>query len=140
MRWLLHDTDNFVGSDYDSFCALACGTFGILQCQPQLLSQVVHRRPLALPCAIGFEAERADAAAPRRDHAANRAEVGATGVLLVDLLQHVRRDADERAEGGRRLDAVLAAVPRRFEDARDLLEVVDEELLRLLAEFGALAC
>jgi hypothetical protein len=32
----------------------------------------------------------------------------------------------------RRADAVLPAVPRAAEDQRDLLEVVDEELLRLL--------
>src|SRR4030095_104822 len=55
-----------------------------------------------------------------------------------DLLDHVRRHADEGAKRRRRLDRVLAAVPRRFEDRRDLLEVVDEELLRFLAELFAL--
>src|SRR6185503_7626221 len=52
---------------------------------------------------------------------------------------HVGRNADEGAQRRRRLDAVLAAVPSRFEDARDLLEVVHEELLRLLAKLLALA-
>ena len=64
-------------------------------------------------------------------HAADGAEVGAVGVLLIEPPDDVGRDADERAQRRRRLDAVLAAVPRAAEHQRDLLEVVDEELLRV---------
>ena len=53
-------------------------------------------------------------------------------MLLIEPADDVRRDADERAQRRGRADAVLAAVPRAAEDERDLLEVVDEELLRLL--------
>ena len=108
--------------------------FGILQRQPQLLRERVDRRAASLPGAFGLEPQVADAAAPRRDDAADGAEVGAVGVLLVEPADDVRRDADERAQRRRRLDAVLAAVPRAAEDQRDLLEVVDEELLRLLVD------
>ena len=75
---------------------------GILQRQPQLLRQGIDRRSLPLPRAVGFEPQRSDPAAPRRNHAADRAVVGAIGVLLIDALDHVRRDADERAQRGRR--------------------------------------
>jgi hypothetical protein len=43
------------------------------------------------------------------------------------------------AQRGRRLDAVLPAVPCRAEHDRDLPEIVDEKLLRVLAELVALA-
>ena len=49
------------------------------------------------------------------------------------------RHADERAQRRRRLDAVLPPVPRRAEHQRDLLEVVDEEPLRLVVEVLRLA-
>jgi hypothetical protein len=136
---LLHGTDEFVGPDHKNRLALACGTFRILQRETEFLRQVVYRRSLPLPGTVGLEAQRADTPAPRRDDAANRAIVRTVGVMLIDLLDHVRRDADERAQRGGRLDAVLPAVPRRLEDACDLLEVVDEELLGFFSELFALA-
>src|SRR5439155_23871578 len=81
-----------------------------------------------------LEAQVADAAAPRRDDAADRAEVGAVRVLLVEAANHVGRDADEGAQRGGAADAVLAPVPRAAEDDRDLLEIVHEESLRLLVD------
>src|SRR5439155_21996194 len=81
---------------------------------------------------LGLEPQIADSAAPRRNHAADRAEIAAIGVLLIQAPDDVGRDANERSERRRAPDAVLAAVPRAAEDERDLLEVVDEELLRFL--------
>src|SRR4030095_15668158 len=65
---------------------LAGRALGILQGEPQLLGQVVDRRPLSLPGAVGLEAQRTDTAAPRRNDPADGAVVGAIGVMLVDLL------------------------------------------------------
>src|SRR5437867_11637145 len=101
--------------------------FRILQRQPELLRQRVHRRPAPLPGAVGLESEIADAAAPRRDDAADGPEVGAVGVLLIEATHDVRRDADESPQRRRRADAVFPAVPRSAKDQGDLLEVVDEE-------------
>ena len=56
----------------------------ILQREPQLLRQRIDGRAAALPGAFGLEPQVADAAAPRRDHAADGAEVGAIGVLLIE--------------------------------------------------------
>src|SRR5213075_636117 len=84
----------------------------------------------ALPGAFGLKAQIADAAAPRRDHAADGAEVRAVGMLLIETADNIGGDADERAQRRRRADAVLAAVPGAAEDERDLLEIVHEELLR----------
>src|ERR1700736_4137490 len=111
----------------------------ILQREPQLLRERIDRGPAALPRAFGLEPQVADAAAPRRDHAADGAEVGTIGVLLVETADDVRGDAHERAKRSRGLDAVLAPAPRRVEDERDLLEVIDEELLGVLVEIGGLA-
>src|SRR3954465_13118362 len=94
----------------------------------QLFRQRLDRRPSPLPRPFGLEAQIADAASPRSDHPADGAEVGAVGVLLIQPASDVWSDADERPQRGRRLDAVLAAVPGAVEDERDLLEVVDEEL------------
>src|SRR5437667_11282235 len=66
--------------------------------QPQFLRERIDRRARALPGAFGLESQVADAAAPRRDDAADRAEVGAVGVLLVETPDHVGRDANERAK------------------------------------------
>src|SRR4029077_300105 len=87
------------------------GSFRIHQRQPELLRQRIDRRARALPRAFGLEAEIADAAAPRRDDAADGAEVGSIGVLLIEAPDHLGRDADERPQRRRRADAVLAAVP-----------------------------
>src|SRR5450759_6034550 len=108
--------------------------FGVLQRQPQLLRQRIHRRPATLPGPFGLEPQVADAAAPRRDGTADGAEVGAVDMLLVQPADDVRRDAHEGAERVRALDAVLAAVPGGAEHLRDLLQVIHEELLRLFAE------
>src|SRR5205823_9831676 len=82
------------------------------------------------------ESQIADPAPPGRDDAADRAEIGALGVLLIEAAHDVGGHPDERAQGRRRLDAVLAAVPGAAEDERDLLEVVDEELLRLFVHIA----
>src|SRR5205085_11227089 len=103
--------------------------FGVLQREPELLGQRVDGRPGALPCAVGLEPQVADAAAPRRDDAADRTEVRSIDVLLIEPPRDVRRDADERAQRRGAADAVLASVPRAAEDERDLLEVIHEELL-----------
>src|SRR5476649_470060 len=112
--------------------------FWIHEREPQFLRQRVDRRPRALPGAFGLEPQVADAAAPRRDDAADRAEVRPIRVLLIEPLDHFGRDAHERAQRGGGADAVLPAVPRAAEHERDLLEVVDEELLRLLVRVAGL--
>src|SRR5687767_14511116 len=57
--------------------SLDASALRILQGELQLFRQSIDGRPLSLPCAVGFEAERANATSPRRDHAANGAIVGA---------------------------------------------------------------
>src|SRR4029079_10067019 len=76
---------------------------------------------------------------PRRDYAADGAEIGAIRVLLVETADHIRRDAAEGAQRRRAADAVLAPVPGAAEHQRNLLEVVDEELLRLFVHVGGSA-
>src|SRR5918995_4778825 len=78
--------------------------FRVLQREAQLLRETVHRRPLPLPRTFRLKPQCADAAAPRRDDASNGAAVGAVGVLLIDALDDVRRDANEGAQGGGGLD------------------------------------
>src|SRR6185369_1299646 len=60
----------------------------------------------------------------------------AVGVFLIQPPDDFRRDANEGAQRRRRSDAVLAAVPGAAKDQRDLLEVVDEKLLRILVRIG----
>ena len=55
--------------------------FGILQRQPQLLGQRLHRRP-RFPGTLRFEPQVTDASTPRRNHPANGAEIRAIGMLL----------------------------------------------------------
>src|SRR5437868_3082638 len=69
--------------------------FRVHQRQAQFLRQRIDRGARALPRAFGLEAQVADAAAPRRDDAADGAEVRAVGVLLIEALDHLGRDADE---------------------------------------------
>src|SRR5262249_52456426 len=88
---------------------------------------------------FGLEPEVADAAAPRRDDAADRPEIAAVRVLLVETADDVGRDANEGAQRRRAADRVLAAVPRAAEDERDLLEVIDEKLLRFLVHLAPAA-
>src|SRR5439155_5023936 len=111
----------------------------ILQREPELLRERVDRRARALPRAFGLEAQVADAAAPRRDHAADGPEIRPVRVLLIENADDVGRDADERAQGRRRADAVLASIPRAAEHERDLLEVIDEEFLRLFVDVARAA-
>src|SRR5580692_9699705 len=108
-----------------------CCAFGILKRQLQLLRQRIDGRAAALPGPFGLEAQITDAPAPRRDHAADRPEVAAIGVLLIQPPDDVGGHADERSKSRCRLDAVFPAVPGAAEYERDLLEVVDEELPRL---------
>src|SRR5262245_54699259 len=84
---------------------------GILKGQSELLGQRIDGRPAALPRAIGFEAQIADPSAPRRDHTANGAEIRAIRVLLIEPACDVAGNTDERPQGSRRFDAVLASVP-----------------------------
>src|SRR5581483_9542012 len=134
-KWKMQNERSFY--IWHSAVRLHRGSLRVLQRQPQLLRQRIHRRPAPLPRAFGFEPQVADAAPPRRDDAADGAEVGAVGVLLVEAADDVRRDADERAQRRGAADAVLPPVPRAAEDLRDLLEVVDEELLRLFVHVAA---
>src|SRR5262249_25981544 len=89
---------------------------------------------LLSPFALGLEAAVPDEGGPGLDRATDR--VGVEGIVVTgpDRLQHVGDDAQERAQGHGGLDAVLPAHPGAREDARDLLEVVEEEPLRRLAE------
>src|SRR5882762_5790795 len=64
--------------------------FRIFQRQLELTRQRLDGSPLTLPSALCLEAEVADAAAPRRDHAADRAIVTAIGMILVESTYHVR--------------------------------------------------
>src|SRR5688572_2414544 len=82
-------TDEFVGRDHKTdpelarkirpraARVLAGRAFGILQRETQFLGEIVDRRALPLPRSVGLETQRADAAAPRRDDAADGAVVGA---------------------------------------------------------------
>src|SRR5690349_5315199 len=115
---------------------LDSGPLRVLQRELQLLRQRFDSGAAALPGAVGLETEIADAAAPRRNDAPDRTEVGAIRMLLIEPADDVRSHADERAQRRRRLDAVLAAVPRGVEHDRDLLEVVDEEFSRLFVRVG----
>src|ERR671927_191291 len=91
-------------------------TLRVLQRQPELLRERIDGRSRALPGAVGLEPQVADPAPPRRDDAADRAEIAAIGVLLVEPPDDVRRDADERAQRRGAADAVLPPVPRAAED------------------------
>src|SRR5687768_1572970 len=113
--------------------------FRIFQSQLQFPRQRLDRRAAALPGAIRLEPQVADSPAPRSDDPADGAEVGPFHVLLVEAAHDVWRHADEGAQRVRRLDAVLAPVPRRAEHHRHLLEVVHEELPGILAELGGFA-
>ena len=77
------------------------GAFWVLQREPQFLRESIDRRALPLPRAVRLKPQGADASSPRRDHAADSAEIGAIGVLLIDPLKDVRRDANERTQSRR---------------------------------------
>ena len=49
-------------------------------------------------------------------------------MLLIEAADDVGGDADKRAQRGRRLDRVLAPIPRALEHERNLFEIVHEEL------------
>src|SRR5207302_745538 len=84
--------------------------------------------------ALGLEAAVADELRPRRNHPADGVRVEHLAAGLADGVQHVGHDAQEGAERRAGLDAVLATRPGPRKDARDLLEVVQEETLRRIAE------
>ena len=73
-----------VMSRVDNIWRLNGRALRIPQREPQLLRQRIDRRAGALPGAFGLEPQIADAAAPRRDHAADGAEIAAVGVLLIE--------------------------------------------------------
>src|SRR5580765_1076548 len=114
-----------------SLLTLYSGAFRVHQRQPQFLRERIDGGAAALPGTFGLEPQVADAAAPGGDDAADHTEVAAIGVLLIEPADHIGRDPDEGAERRGAANAVLAAVPGAAEDERNLLEVVDEELLRL---------
>src|SRR5690606_9442512 len=84
-----------------------------------------------------FEAEVADTTSPRGNDPTDRPEVRTVGMLLVEVANDVRRDADEGTKCRCRLDAVLPAVPGSPEHHRHLLEVVHIEAPGIVAELGA---
>ena len=86
-------------------------TFRILQRETQFLGQTVDGRSLSFPRAVGFEAQCPDSPAPWRDDATDGAEVRPIRVLLIDPLQDIRRDTNERAEGRRRADRSRIPTP-----------------------------
>src|SRR5919197_5783129 len=118
----------------ESCAALDLRPLRILERQPQFLCERIDRRSAPLPGPFRLEPQVADPPAPRRNDAADRAEVAAIGMLLIEPPDHIGRHADERPERGRALDAVFAAIPGRVEDLRDLLQIIDEELLGILPE------
>src|SRR5215204_4679354 len=77
--------------------ALHSGAFRILQSQLQLPSERIHRRTGALPRALRFETQIANASAPRSDGPADGAEVAAISVFLIQPSHHIRSNPDERA-------------------------------------------
>jgi hypothetical protein len=79
--------------------ALSDRAFGVLQGEPEFLDQLVNGRTRPLPGAVGLEAQVADAATPRSDDAADGPEVCAIGVLLVQVLDDIRRNPDKGAKG-----------------------------------------
>ena len=91
--------------------------------------QGIDRRSGLLPNALAFEPHIADAASPRRDHAADRPKIAAIGVLLIEPPHDIRRHANERSQRRRRLDAVFPASPRARRRPPNLLEIVHENLL-----------
>src|SRR5215203_2001613 len=108
--------------------------FGILQGQAQFLGERLHGRAAAFPLALRLETEVTDAAAPRRNHAPDRAGISSLGVLLIEPPDDVWCDTDESPQGRRALDAVLPAIPRAAVYQCDLFEVVHEELSHVLIE------
>src|ERR1700737_988358 len=110
------------------------GAFRVLQREPELLGQRLHRRAAALPLPFGLESKIADAASPRRDHATDGAEVAALGVFLIQTAHHLWRNPDKRAQRGGALDAVFPSVPRAAKHLGNLLEVVHEELLHVVVK------
>src|ERR1051325_9065153 len=115
------------------------GAFRILQGKLQFTRKRIDGRTAALPRSLGLESQITDAASPRRDHASDCAEVGAIRVVLIEATNDVGSDAYEGPQRGRRLDAVLGAVPGGAKDHRDLLEIVHEELPGVVTEIGRLA-
>src|SRR6478672_159751 len=113
---------------------LNCRSLRILQRQAQLLRQRVNRGSVALPGALGLEAQVTDAPAPRGNDAANSPEVRPIRVFLIESTDDIGSDANEGSQGGCGLDAVFAPVPGGTEHLRRLLQVIDEESLGLLAE------
>src|SRR5213596_471086 len=89
---------------------------------------------LLAPLALGLAAAVADQEPPRFDRLPDGVRVERVATAVADGLQHVGHHAQEGAQRHAGLDAVLAAHPGAREDGRDLLEVVQEEALRRVAE------
>src|SRR5438128_186977 len=101
----------------------------------QQLDRATRAAGLLLPpLALGLEAAVADQEPPRLDRLPDRVRVERIATAVADGLQHVGHHAQEGAQRHAGLDAVLAAHPGAREDGRDLLEVVQEEALRRVAE------
>src|SRR5438093_7676874 len=89
---------------------------------------------LLAPLALGLEAAVADQEPPRLYRLPDGVRVEGVSTAGADRLQHAGHHAQEGAQRHAGLDAVLAAHPGAREDGRDLLEVVQEEALRRVAE------
>src|SRR6266545_1427313 len=101
---------------------------------PQLPGERLHRaarpaRQLVLPLALGLEAAVLEAVGPGLHGFADRVEVVGLTLEVARASHDVGGDPDEGAQRGARLDGVLPPRPRRGEDARDRLHVVQEETL-----------
>src|SRR5262245_8504961 len=120
------------------------GAASATQRPSQLTRQHLDRaaRPARLllpPLALGLAAAVADELPPRAHHLPDRVRLERVAAALADGAHHVGHDAQERAQRHTGLDAVLPPRPGAREGARDLLEVVQEEALRGVAEPTRLA-
>src|SRR5205085_11624167 len=79
--------------------------FRIFQRQLQFARERVDGRTGTLPGAVGLEPQIPDPPSPRRDDPADRPEIGPIRMLLIQPPDHIRGDANEGAQRGRRLDA-----------------------------------
>src|SRR5262249_17906467 len=86
------------------------------------------------PLALGLEPTVPDEGGPGLDRATDRVRIEGIVMAGADRLQHIGHDAQECPQGHGGLDAVLPTHPGAREHTRDLLEVVEEEPLRRLAE------
>src|SRR5262245_14275889 len=73
--------------------------FRVLKRETKFFGERVDCCASSFPGAVAFEAQIADSPAPRRNDAADGAEIRAICVVLIEPADHVGRYADECAEG-----------------------------------------